>query len=118
MSEEIRTPGGRVLRLETTFENGDHEYGIPGRDEGVFLGYDATEDDVDDAMRQFDARADETVAALLPPGAIIVSEERVRELAVLLVREIGRDLAGAPDSEDARPAIDRLVSALRAGAKP
>ena len=71
---------------------------------------------LDAALREIDARADETVAALLPPGSIVVSEERVRELAKVLVARVG-PFCGEGDCGVCVTARDEFLSALRAGAQ-
>ena len=127
MSEEIRTPAGRTLRLSTTHEDATRIYEIDGRDE---LSLHVMGDDVDaftigdyhsgslaGCLSWLDARADETVAALLPPGAIVVTEERVRELAKVLVDRYAESGDGCASEDCQKPHIDALLSALRAGAK-
>lgn len=69
---------------------------------------------LDAALREIDARADETVAALLPPGSMVVTEDRVVELASLLVKRV----AGDHVSGLARVgAVNALIADLRAAAQ-
>lgn len=125
MSDEIRTPRGRVLRLETD-SHGIKTYEI--RAAGVRIDVDytgetrcrgfgiSTRTTKDEALSWLDARADETVAALLPPGAIVVTEERVRDLAKVLVARVG-PFCGEGNCGVCVTARDEFLSALRAGAQ-
>ena len=127
MSEEIRTPGGRVLRLMETNEDGDvaeyrgHSADLTRRPVDRVSSVRALRGEhrgtIDECLRWLDARADETVAALLPPGAIVVTEERVRELAKVLVDRYAESGDGCASEDCQKPHIDALLSALRAGAK-
>ena len=122
MSEELETPRGRVLhpvkrrnKPDVTEWRGDplQVWRIPsGRftadfDEGMQADFDT----MGEALDWLDARADETVAALLPPGSLVTTEERVREAARALAESYAADTWGLPAK------IDALLSALRAGAK-
>lgn len=124
MSDEIRTPKGRIVPRVERYEDGSGRYEIeafgcaittghtPGN-HGFFWPDTGTRyGSLDDCLRWLDARADETVAALLPPGAIVVSEERVRELARVLVTRIATDIPQGVVMPNER--IEALIADLRA----
>lgn len=140
MTEEIRTPRGRVLRLMTTYEDGDvAEYRGHGADltrrpvdrvSSVRALRGEHRGTLDECLRWLDARADETVAALLPPGAIVVDAAKLDAIgkAAFVARNDLREKAKAMSpSWDATVAqhygmrfesIMADVEALRRGTEP
>lgn len=124
MSEELKTPRGRVLhpvkrrdKPDVTEWRGDPlQVWITASRRFTACFDESSSADFDtmaEALDWLDARADETVAALLPKGSIVTSKDAVSGACEDAIKQ----LIGGKDDDEVAAFVAHVLSALRAGAK-